>query len=293
MRRIVHLLFVAFSLTAAADSAAAQGNTRTTYSLGIYVPTAPFASSDRVRAHANALGKAIEARAKVNISVRVFFRYADLLRARPHLAVLESRCAATQRGATILASAVVRGATSERWGLYSSRATAVPKLKGGKIVHVPTGCVDKRFMAHTLLHSELPLSFFGPRISRRTARLAATATAKDTAVAAFLPASVAGGLKRIYDAGSVPGPALVALRPLPGALKQAIIAAASAFTSGTAITGYRGGGGSHYKQLAAALKRRTKRPIFAAPKNVRVNAAAWIQLPIYKRPTFSVSHLVR
>jgi hypothetical protein len=294
IERVLPYLVVVAALVATTRVAAAQGKAGAgKYTLGIFVPTAPFTSSDQVRGHAEALAKAIEGRAKIDVSVQVFFRYADLVRARPHLAVLEGRCAATTRGATVIASGLIGGRSTERWGLYSSKATSVPKLKGSKIIHVAAGCADEPFMAHTLLASELPLSFFGPRISRRTARLAATATANNVAAAAFLPASVAGGLQRIYDAGYVPGPALVALRPLPRSLRSAIASAATTVKGGPGISGYRAGGAARYRGLANALKRRAKRPIFAPPEDYRLRAAARIAIPTKKPPRQSVVRLVR
>ena len=71
----------------------------------------------RVGFIAKALGKAIEQATKNTwVSVQGYFRYADLVRAKPHMAILDPRCVVRSK-ATVLAITSVNGSTIEHWGL--------------------------------------------------------------------------------------------------------------------------------------------------------------------------------
>lgn len=290
MRRLI-VIGALLGLATEASAQKVQLAPKPTYSLGIYVPAAPFASSDQIRAHAEALARAIEsANGSIMVRVQVHFRYTDLIRAKPNLAVLDARCALRAKG-TVLATAVVGKSTTERWGLYAASNTSVPTLKGDKILHVPSGCGDDAFLAHGLLASELPLSFFGPRIGRRTGALGAKAVSAGIAKAAFLPASAAKGLTRIYDAGPVSNPVLLALGPLPKQVRVAVVKGASGFR-GTGLVAYRPGGAA-LRGLAARLKPRKKRFVPATPKPFRMGTVDTIRVPWKKEPALPILHLVK
>jgi hypothetical protein len=286
MKWIITLVLAAAVTIIWPRSAAAQ-----TLDLAMYAPAAPFANSDRAQDYVDELAATISRATGRKVRARVYFRYDDLARAKPHLAIVDARCVVAKAPGPVIATAVIGGATSQSWGIFASDKRGIPALANAKIAHDASGCRDRDFLAHGLLASELDLSYFGPLIAKPNPKLAAAAVA-DTRVAraAFLPAIAAGQLQRVFASDRIPTPALVRMRKLPDKLSKEIASAVTKHKSKAKISGWRAEGQGAYTRLALRMKRRSKRSLLAPPASFRLPIAGIIRLPAVPTNRPSVAH---
>jgi hypothetical protein len=250
-----------------------------TLTIGMYAPATPFASSTAARAWLEELARAVGKETDRRVTFRVHFRYADLVRAKPHIAVIDARCVVAKKPGKVFAMAVVRNGVHQGWGLWGPKGSSVKKLKGAKVAHDTTDCRDRDVLAHNILASELPLSYFGALISTKTPELAADAVGK-SASAAFLPDELARsrGLEQLFDGDHLPTPALVIMRPLDSKTERGLEKAVTGFRSKRLIRRFVSGGRSRYSALAARMKKRRKQPALAGPGHYRLPAADMVEV---------------
>ncbi|MGN6105951.1 MAG: hypothetical protein ACTHU0_12665 [Kofleriaceae bacterium] len=283
-----HLLPLPFLLATAAV-AQAQPTPPQKISIGIYAPSVEFGTASARLAYAQALAKAIAQATGLEVEAQ---SYANLgtLRKEVDFAILDGLCVATNPEWKVLASANIGGATSRPWALYAANGATMQSLKGKKLAFIATGCNDAGFVDNAMLDSEIDSGFFGARIGKQdlTAAIAEVAAVK-TAEAVFAPAGAARGLAKVFDTGSVPNPAFVALgAKLPPATVDKIAAAVIGYGGAGAIAGWARPSREAYTALAASLGKVVKHGILAAPEPVRLDARDVLVEP----PTLRDSALV-
>jgi hypothetical protein len=121
-------------------------------------------------------------------------------------------------------------------------------------------------------------AFFGTLVDKPDVA-AAVLTVRDykAADAVFAPASQARGLTRIYDAGLVPNPGFVVLKPSANLeqVKEAVLG----LGSGGGFDGWRPAAPAIYAAFGGRLAPRPKRLVFAPPDVVRLDDADVLVLP--------------
>jgi len=265
-------LAAVLGITLAAAAAQAQ-EPPDQLTVAMYAPATAFADSSARLAYIQGLAKAIQLKVGVPTTGRAFVRLGDLVASKPDLAVIDGVCLATRNPGTLLAIAVIGGETAQRWALYSRGGETLASLKGKKLVYVKTGCRDNDFLDNAMLDGELRTSaYFGSLVDKPDVA-GAVLTVRDyrAADAVFAPATQARGLTKIYDAGAVPNPGFVALRPFPPAVLERVKEAVLGYGGGGGIEGWRPVVSSVYSSLASRLATRAKRFVFAPPEVVRLD----------------------
>jgi hypothetical protein len=241
--------------------------------LGIYAPSVEFASANARLAYVQALGKAIENTAGIELEVQSYASVDTLRKGGVDFAIVDSLCYATNLGWRLLANAAVGGAPSRPWALYAS-VPDMQSLRGKKLSFISTGCNDAGFIDNAMLDSEVDPAFFGARIGKSDlAAAVAEVAATKTAQAVFAPVGAAKGLTKLFDTGSVPNPAFVDLNgKLPAATVEKVAAAVIGYGGGGAISGWTRPSREPYASLAGQLRKVVKIGVFATPEPVRIDA---------------------
>jgi hypothetical protein len=175
----------------------------------------------------------------------------------------------------VLASGRVGKSASRTWALYAREARNLSDLRGKRLVTVKSGCDDRRFVANALFESEVPLGYFGAWAGKPDvkAAVAEVATLRG-ADAVFAPVGSGRGLRRLFAAAAIPGPALVQINGgLDGATATSIGRAVAAFGGRGPISGYAAGGGGSYTVLRRRMAGSTRRGVFADAPPVRFSPA--------------------
>jgi len=243
-------------------------------SLGIYTPSIAFANSqDRFR-YVQRLAKAIEQGTGTKVEAKAFTSLSALKRQRADFAIIDAQCVAVNPRWNVLARAKVGGKTSQQWALYSSQGGNMNALRGKRLSFVRMGCQDENFVFNAMLDSEIGKGFFGGRNGKPDvpAAVAEVASYKG-AEAVFAPVGNQKGLTRVFTASAVPTPAFVQLNSsVSKSLSDKIQAAVVGYGGGGAISGWAKADDSAYRALRAKMRTQVKRPVFAAPPPVRIDA---------------------
>jgi hypothetical protein len=284
MRNIPLLLVVVMAVAPAARAQPAAGQDAAPMTLAMYAPTAAFADSSARLAYVQGLARAIQQRTGVPVTGKAFVRLSDLLASKPDLAIIDGQCLATRNPGTLVATAVMGGDVAQAWGLYTrsgEKPASLQALRGKKLVYVRTGCRDVDFLDNAMLGGEVRTqAFFGALVDKPDVA-GAVLTVRDyrAADAVFAPALQARGLVKAYDAGTVPNPGLVILRPVAQPFVEQVRAAVLGYGSGGGIEGWRAGVPTGYSAMAQRMSRREKRLVLAAPEVVRLDDSDVLVLP--------------
>jgi hypothetical protein len=228
--------------------------------LGIFTPSIEFA--DSAAAVKRAIGRDVEGLS--------FTGLGSLRGAGVDVAIVDAECAVSNRW-PVLASARVGGAAGRSWALFARDAKSLLELRGKRLVTVKSGCNDAGFVANALLESEVPMSFFGawtgkPEVKGAVAEVATLRGGE----AVFAPVGSGRGLRQLFVAASIPGPALVKINGgLDGETAAAVARAVAAFGGRGPISGFAAGGAGAYAVLGRRMAGSTKRGVFATPPPVR------------------------
>jgi hypothetical protein len=254
--------------------------------VAMYAPAAAFSDSSARLAYMQGLAKAIQQRTGVPTAGKTYVRLGDLLAAKPDFAIIDGQCLASQvaKGPQILASAVIGGDATQPWGLYTRGGETLATLKGKKLVFVKTGCRDSDFLDNVMLDGEVKTATFFGAVVDKPDVAGAVLTVRDykAADAVFAPAASARGLTKTYDAGSVPNPGFVALKPFGQPLVDNVREAVLGYGGGGGIDGWRSAAPASYAGLGGRMGARTKRPVFAVPDVVRLDDQDVLVLPTSK-----------
>jgi hypothetical protein len=253
-----------------ADTQAAQAQ----LVVAIYTPTVEFANSAARLAYVQRLAKALEAATGAKVDGRSFTSLAQLKKAHPDFAIVDAQCYATNPKWELLANAQIGGKNMRAWALYSSVGPDMQGLKGKKLSYVKMGCRDEEFVYHAMLESEVGDAFFGGKVGKPDlAGAVAEVASYKGAQAVLAPVGTQKGLTKVFDTGAVPTPAFVQINTrLPAATVSKVSAAVVGFGGGGAIDGWQPGKQDGYAALRGRMRERLKRPTFATPTPVRVDA---------------------
>jgi hypothetical protein len=185
--------------------------------LALYAPTAPLASAEARFAYVDRLARALRA-AGLEVEGKAFARAGDLegaiKRGQVDLAILDGIYLA-ERGVSypILAVSTVGGETTGRWGLYTIHPKGnLQSLFATKLAWAQVASRDPTYLDNVLLDGEVKTEqFFSVRPPTPDVAAAVSEVVLRRAECVFAPeVMVAGkGLRRVFDAGRVPNPALV------------------------------------------------------------------------------------
>lgn len=260
-------------LTIVLAAATANAQQSEPMTVALYAPGAAFADSSARLAYVQGLARAIQQKTGVPTTGKAFVRLGDLLAAKPDFAIIDGLCLASRAQGTLLATAAIGGETAQPWGLYTRGGESLAGLKGKKLAYVKTGCRDAEFLDNAMLDGEVKTaSFFGALVEKPDVA-GAVSTVRDVkaADAVFAPAAQARGLSKIYDAGAVPNPGFVVLKPGPQPFMDQVREAVLAYGSGGGIDGWRAATPTAYSGLGGRLGARPKRLVFAPPEVVRLD----------------------
>ena len=266
--------------------------------LGIYAPSVEFGAATARLAYVKGLASAIEQNTGLEVDAQSYANIGALVQANVDFAIVDGPCYATNLNWRLLASAVVGGGTTRPWALFSNAGAAMQSLKGKKLAFIATGCNDVGFVDNAMLESEVDAGFFGARVGKGdlTAAIAEVASYK-TAQAVFAPLASGKALAKVFDTGSVPNPAFVALgTKLPAAALDKVAAAVVGFGGGGAIAGWTKPSREIYAALASRLGRVVKAGVLAAPELVRMDAKEMLIEPPTLRDSAVINvrhHFVR
>jgi hypothetical protein len=265
MRAFIAVLIVS-------GTALAQPKTKVT--VGIYAPSIEFGASTARLAYVQAIAKAIEQNAGIEVEAQSYANLAALKKDNPAFAIVDGPCYATNLGWRLLATSTISGATTRSYALFASGASSMQDLKGKRLAFIAAGCNDAGFVDNAMLDSEIDAAFFGARVGKPdlTAAIAEVAQVK-TSQAVFAPTSSGKGLTKLFDTTSVPNPAFVDLGSgLPSATVEKVAAAVQGFGGGGAIGGWTRPQRDIYTSFAGRLGRSTKTAVFANAEPARIDA---------------------
>ncbi len=258
--------------------------------LGIYAPSIEFGAATARLAYVRALAAHVTKATGFDVDARSYANLAALVRANVDFAIVDGPCYATHLGWRLVATAKVGGGASRAWALFSNGPTSLAGLRGKRLAYVATGCNDAGFVDNAMLESEVAPGLFGARVGKQdlTGAIAEVASYK-TAHAVFAPIvsiSASRGLTKVFDTGSVPNPALVALAKLPAATVDRVGAAVLGFGSSGPIGGWLRPSRRLYAAFSGRLAKRTKRPVFATPVTFELDLRdALAEPPTMREPT--------
>jgi hypothetical protein len=245
--------------------------------LALYAPTAPLPSAQARFSYVEKLARQLQA-AGVQVQGRAFARAVDLesaiKRGAVDLAILDAIYLA-ERGPSypVLAVATVGQDTTLRWGLYTAvQKGSMLELGTSKLAWTQVVGREPTFLDQVLLDGELRVAqFFELRPPAPDVAAAVSEVVLRRADCVFAPEpAVAGkGLRRVYDAGRVPNPALVQVNPrLPRDVVQLVQRTVLAAATVGGLDGWKPSGAEPYRQLRARLLGRAggRRFVMAEPQ---------------------------
>lgn len=244
--------------------------------LAFFAPTAPLGSVEGRFAYVEKLARQLQA-AGIPAQGKVFARAADLegalRRAQVDLAILDSAYLA-EKGLSfpVLAVVTAAGEPALRWSLYTSvQKGSVQSLFRLRLAWAVVGTREPVFLDTVLLDGELKVAqTFDLRPAPDIAAAVSDVVLR-RAECVFAPdlAAQGKGLRRVYDAGRVPNPALVLVqsklpRDLVERAQRVLLGAASM----EVLDGFQKGSADPYRQLRQRLLSRgaPRRLLLAEPQ---------------------------
>ncbi|TMQ14389.1 MAG: hypothetical protein E6J90_12975 [Deltaproteobacteria bacterium] len=257
----------------AAGTAAAQPAPQK-ITIGMYAPTVEFGAAQARLAYVQGLARAIEQATGIKTEAQSYANITALKKDAVDFAIIDGMCYATNLGWKLLATSTIGGGTTRPWALFSSAGDSMQALKGKKLAFIATGCNDAGFIDNAMLESEVDAAFFGGRSGKSdlTSAVAEVASYK-AAQAVFAPVGSAKGLTKVFDTGSVPNPAFVAISSkLPPAVADKVAASVIGFGGSGAIAGWTKPSREIYAALAGRMAKVVKAGVLAAADPVRIDA---------------------
>jgi hypothetical protein len=254
--------------------------------VAVFAPNAPFDSGEARYSYASHLAQHLTTSLGVPVEPKAYARAGDfdaaVKKGLVDFAILDGIYLA-ERGTPwpVLAIATAGGEAQSRWVLIAPDAPGVLDLAGKRLSVVQSGGRDNAFVDNVLLDGELP-KLFGARAPAPDVASAVAAVALHKADAAFAPESAARGHKVIFDAGRLPNPALVLVKPtLPKELVDRVRAATlgSSSTGSAVFDGWKAGGSEAYRALAGRFAPRIRRPVMAEPAPIALDPLEALALP--------------
>jgi hypothetical protein len=246
--------------------------------IAIYAPNAPFEGADARYAYVQRLATHIGSVAGVPAKGQAFARAGDfeaaVKKGAVDFAIVDSVYLAS-RTFKVIATATTGGATSKHWALFVG--AGVPNflgLQGKRLAYASSGPRDLAFIENAMLDGEVNVAkFFGAKQGTPDVASAVAAVSLGKADAVVAPADRGKGLRKIFDAGSVPNPGFVQVKTgLTDALVSSVTKAVLGFGAGGALDGWRGGGGDAYRVLAGRMGAHSRKAAMSEPDVLRLES---------------------
>ena len=281
-KRTLHCSIVALAALLASPARAADHLT-----VAIYAPNAPFDSGEARYSFVSRLAQQIQAATGIPTEPKAYARASDFEAAakkgQVDLAVIDAVYVA-ERGLPypVMATATAGGEAMARWWLFVAEgagAGGLTELEGKRLAFAATGARDGAFVDNGLLDGELP-KLFGGRQPTPDVASAVTAVSLHKADAVFAPEAAGKGLKKTFDAGRLPNPALVQVNlKLDAEVVDKVKAALGKGGGGAVYDGWKIGAGDAFRALAGRMSGRVRRPLMAEPPVVALDPVEALVLP--------------
>ena len=246
--------------------------------IAIFAPNAPFEGADARYSYVQRLATHIGSVAGVPAKGQAFARAGDfeaaVKKGTVDFAIVDSVYLAS-RTFKVIATATTGGATSKHWALFVG--AGVPNflgLQGKRLAYASSSPRDLAFIEHAMLDSEVNVAkFFGSKQGTPDVASAVATVALGKADCVVAPVDRGKGLRKIFDAGSVPNPGFVQVKTgLADNLVASVSKAVLGFGAGGALDGWRGGGGDAYRGLAGRMGARTRKAAMSEPDVLRLES---------------------
>ncbi|MBI5480911.1 MAG: PhnD/SsuA/transferrin family substrate-binding protein [Deltaproteobacteria bacterium] len=246
--------------------------------IAIYAPNAPFEGADARYSYVQRLAAHIGSVAGVPTKGQAFARAGDfegaVKKGTVDFAIVDSVYLAA-RTFKVIATGTTGGSTAKHWALFVG--AGIPNftaLQGKRLAYASSGPRDLAFIEHAMLDSEINVGkFFGAKQGTPDVASAVAAVALGKADCVVAPVDRGKGLRKIFDAGSVPNPGFVQVKTgLPEALVASVSKAVLGFGAGGALDGWRGGGGDAFRGLAGRMGARTRKAAMSEPDVLRLES---------------------
>lgn len=257
--------------------------------VGVFVPTAYFASAQARSELANQVAAGLGAKIGKTARGMAFARAADfeaaIARGEVHVAVVDPLYAG-RGSAKILATARRGGRTEISFiGVSRGRERGLPACKGKRLILPSVGGAEQRFVENYVLEGQVPIADFFPTVT--TAPDAASAIAavasqqSDVAIlmdsAAARASAAERGLNVVFTTRDLPAPALAwVARAADAALEASVTRVAREVTSGVIGEGW-GGAATDYRSVLVAPQ--MPRPLFGAPAPIQLSTRGVLDTP--------------
>lgn len=239
--------------------------------VGLFAPSAPFASTAARVELANRLGDHLGKALGGTGSGRNYARAGDFSAAVKKgdvtVAVVDATYLASAGGNyTVIAAAVRGGETTNAWQLVARGVDKIGGLKGKRVLVPGVGGRETDFVLNVLLGGDIGRDYFAKiEASPDTASaLAALGVGKADAVVVPAGVDLPAGVSVVLTLPTLPGPVLVAYNATP-AQRQSLATAAASFKGDATIAGFRGGDGDNVRAISRRFSVPVKRGPHAVP----------------------------
>jgi len=243
-----------------------------TLTIGLYAPTAPFASTASRVELATKLGEHFGKSLGVTGNGKVFARAGDFASAVKKGEVTVALVDATYLAAaggnyTILAAAVRGGETSHGWILVARGAAKIADLKGKRVLVPGIGGREADFVANVLFGGEVGKDFFAKIEAAPDTASALAALGLGKADAAIVPSGVElpAGTTKLLELPALSGPLLVAYGAVQPTRRNALVEAAASFKGDATVAALKPADPEAVKIIARRFAAPVKRGPLAVP----------------------------
>jgi hypothetical protein len=239
--------------------------------VGLFAPSAPFPSTVARVELAKRLGGELGAALGATASGQVYARAADFAaavkRGQVTLALVDPAYLAGTTGYTVLAVALHDGEPARPWQLVARGVTSVADLRARRVLVPSIGGREVDLVINVLLGGELGREFFARIEAAPDTASALAALGLGRADAAVVPATaeLPPGTSVVVALPALSNPVLVAYGAMTAAHRDAVIAAATAFTGDATIAGFRPADADLVRTVARRFIVPVKRSPFAVP----------------------------
>ena len=239
--------------------------------LGLFAPTAPFASTSARVELASRLGDALGKGASTTGTGKVYARAGDFAAAvkRGDLAValVDAGYLARTSGYTVIAASLAHGDADQTWQLIARGGLKLADLRGKRVLVPSNGGHETDFVLNVLLGGEVPRDFFAKIEAAPDTAAAIAALGLGKADAAVVPAGseLPAGTTPVITLPAIAGPTLVAYGTLSAAQRAQVAAALASWRGDATVAALAASNGDAVRAITRRFSIPPKRGPFAVP----------------------------
>jgi len=243
-----------------------------TLTVGLFAPTAPFASTSARVELATKLGEHFGKALGATGNGKVYARSGDFASAVKKGEVTVALVDATYLAAaggnyTVLAGAVRGGELDHGWILVARGATKIADLKGKRVLVPSVGGRETEFVLDVLFGGEVGKDFFSRIEAAPDTASALAALGLGKAEAAIVPSGVEipAGATKLLELPALSGPVLVAYGSVSASKRTALIQAAASFKGDATVAALKPADPDAVKLIVRRFAAPVKRGPLAVP----------------------------